>query len=894
MLSVNFLLVTKIGDISLQESAAVEPQAGQSESETQQSPTKKKKRKSTEAELNDTSQPAKRQHGRGRGRNRGRGSAIRATTETASRARGRGGRVAHAGKTRVRGRGKGRGARIIAPAHYLSLGSLRDYVSQNNASLQANAGILEPAVVLDVDEVLPSTSSSSPHNVSPSVASTENSPSKDSNSRLKETLIKKIGQMTEEDIRNAVTEKGVILSLQQSTNDSEESAKNHTETTEKDTEQESIDGNPVEGEAVVDETPMGPKELYKSDTHELSWICFHGHQIVLITSAEGKFIIMKELVKDVFGPRKPDKTQSHQTAYRALSMNLKIQHIYKTKEKRLRILYKDVDKEVFDVVCAILQEKKVLHKMPQRLGVLSLENALKLYHFITRVGTSQCIDAGEMCVKSYDRNSCKRRGEMELNYPLNFDETDNSMTVRSPKTSKLSNTTHTRALKNGPQKTVTISKPDEVIDLVSSDEESDLSDATLPYVDGQPIVNAEETAKSSISEPVIKEANIPNVVPDSLQVAPQCLNTIFYMDTMTINSDNITPEDDKQENLESQTAEINTAPTPLLTSSDSSIPDIKLKHEQKLDPQKSEEISDNVAVPNSEIPTSAIKFKQEFQQSTQKTEGSSGSAASLLSGCEIIDSATKFKQEDQMNIQNSKDNLDAVLSTETPASVTVKQEYLTSLEPSDKIPEIVVTPLVLNTGIAEPTKECEQDQSSAQRSEAKILDTAETFSGLTTEIPNSANASHKESESYPQNSKDESDSIAVPSDPDNETAILSHKSTDVNMAGKTTEEISNATASPSVANREMSASAKKFTGIKSFFDCMYDDNTDYYDEDDDDLTLIDLEGNEEKLIEEGERRVDELLEKRIRATTDEEIDRVWCKFCFMISLVTVLLLRSTR
>ena len=261
--------------------------------------------------------------------------------------------------------------------------------------------------------------------------------------------------------------------------------------------------------------------IRKTDRFTFSWVDFHGCKVLLINSEDGDYLAMKELVFEVFRPHRPEKSvhANRSTPFKDLSKTHKIQHIYKTKEKRLNIMYREIDPEILELVYQILFEKRVLHKKQNRLGMISLVNALRLYHFITKVGTSECSDINLQCVVPHDSSTHKtNKSEMDLVYPINFNQGPKHLkaeTVGNEVVKENAIKDSKVVMKNSaPSKSKTEivePSPNDIIEILDSDEEScasDTSTVTLPYVDG--------AAKPLTKElDISTEVNEPSASPDN-------------------------------------------------------------------------------------------------------------------------------------------------------------------------------------------------------------------------------------------------------------------------------------------------------------------------------------------------------------------------------------------
>lgn len=670
--------------------------------------------------------------------------------------------------------------------------------------------------------------------------------------------------------------------------------------------EKSIAVRKTEGVLNFDSTELHTKDnlVCKTDKHTLSWVWFHGRKLLLINSEDGDYLVMKELVFEAFNPCKPEKSlQGGQySQYKALPKTLKIQYIYQTKEKKLGIMYKPVGPEVFEIVVQLLTEKRVLHKKQPRLGVISLVDSLRLYHFITRVGTSECSDVHEQCVKPFNNQSTRERKPVDLIYPISSNETSSSLKTerkenhRKPnKGSKIDTNSNSGSAVSsnnafpGLEKSNT-SKPAKAIEVpqdvieISSDEESCHSDSTIPYINGAAlsdigdkfVISDSETqssdknaavtseieevheemiqdaGQSSLSEAgkeipssetlpsIIKEAmNTSDLAEPRLQVAPQSLNTFLLMDSMTVKTES------GNSSIESVDIEL------------SAVKDLNL------DARKDTELSGT-----KDLNSDATKETSNKISDTKKVEydltKSSGEIEKMY--------PTKYlrtKYSENIPEKSNENNVtysiaDRNLESKTSSKITDRR----SRSKSDD--DVVDQSLLSGNGVS--------DNFFKEKSDVDITDLSLETNAKTLIIT-------KKSETN-TNSSDSDVTAEVKTTQTGTTSLLlpyTDENSEVQKENKEmtegSEVIENA---KETCGTSTSSNASQFKGVKEFFNV---DDDDYNYQDDDDITLIDIDGYEEQLLDEGDRRIDELVELRNKAETEEEIEHAWSEWVFLLSFL---------
>ena len=635
--------------------------------------------------------------------------------------------------------------------------------------------------------------------------------------------------------------------------------------------------------------------IRKTDRYTFSWVEFHGCKILLINSEDGDYIAMKELVFEVFRPRRPEKSvqAGRYTPFKDLTKTHKIQHIYKTKEKRLHIMYKEIDPEIFELVYQILFDKKVLHKKQNRLGIISLVDALRLYHFITKVGTSECSDINVQCVVPHNSNTYHtRKREMDLIYPINFNqgsskllkaeecgsEADSVVDTKVPEVDTNSAPSKPQIPKNvnadKPKKTVE-PPPDDVIEILDSDDESCASDVTVPYVDGAgdnsllkeievkssatvarelPVNEAPQDTEHSIindldTDSVMQDTNpqteamqtdVQNGLNTSvlaqpdLPIAPQSLNTFWLMDSMTRTESEI---NDLGANTNANTLTYEKGSG---TTTEGSLVDKNIEMNAKSENTSKHGSSEMMCVDdiiNKTVTNTDILDETLCSVSNESRIGEHSieiTNSDVLVSKEITGAKYSGKESDitDIEIQNVADANEVCLdkNTETETNKT-------------EIPETQVTTQI----------------------ETPKLDIPNLVTAETSEL------SRNETDIHENNELHEKENV----EPKTTELVESSKSqteTNVQAAKATTEESESSTEVFGT-----SGTTDKFKGVKEFFD-VDDDDYDF-----DDITLIDIGNHAMELLDEGDKRIDELIQLRKDAKTDEEIDNAWGELYYFLS-----------
>ncbi|CAC5379404.1 unnamed protein product [Mytilus coruscus] len=131
-------------------------------------------------------------------------------------------------------------------------------------------------------------------------------------------------------------------------------------------------------------------ELISSITYPSFFITFHGKRVLCLNSSSGKLLLMREILRRNF-KEVVNKNSQHDT-----DMQKQFKTVYLAKERDLKICYNEIPEEHKNLAVKYLKAEKLLktQKMPAHLGVITLENALRLYHYMngTKTCSMNCLD----------------------------------------------------------------------------------------------------------------------------------------------------------------------------------------------------------------------------------------------------------------------------------------------------------------------------------------------------------------------------------------------------------------------------------------------------------------------------------------------------------------------
>ncbi|XP_063432757.1 uncharacterized protein LOC134714952 isoform X2 [Mytilus trossulus] len=135
---------------------------------------------------------------------------------------------------------------------------------------------------------------------------------------------------------------------------------------------------------ISNEQTKDTTELISSITYPSFFITFHGKRVLCLNSSAGKLLLMREILRRNFKEVVNKKSQNDN------DMQKQYKTVYLAKERDLKICYKEIPEEHKNLAVKYLKAEKLLktQKIPAHLGVITLENALRLYHYMN--GTKTC------------------------------------------------------------------------------------------------------------------------------------------------------------------------------------------------------------------------------------------------------------------------------------------------------------------------------------------------------------------------------------------------------------------------------------------------------------------------------------------------------------------------
>ena len=632
--------------------------------------------------------------------------------------------------------------------------------------------------------------------------------------------------------------------------------------------------------------------ISKTDRYTFSWVEFHGCKVLLINSEDGDYLAMKELVFEVFGPRRPEKSlqASRSTPFKYLSKTHKIQHIYKTKEKRLNIMYKEIDPEILELVYQILFDKKVLHKKQNRLGMISLVDALRLYHFITKVGTSECSDINVQCVVAHNSDTYKQnKREMDLVYPINF-----NVGAKSIKTETVVNKEKVEDAKKDSEvisKNISSTKPQtakpsiiEVIEIVDSDEEScasDTSTTTCPYIDGvasklnqDSLVPTKEDNVPE-NEPIKTEndLDLQEHLPTKTEIDPKSLQTFWLMDSMTKRY-----EWDVDE------------PTEILHANAVNEEIAQDSHTYAVSEEITQDSHTNEVSEGIVKDSNALTMSEEIAKDSHTNAVSEEIAKDSLTNA-VSEEVAKDSHTNAVSEEIAQDLHTYAVSEEIAqdSHTNAVSEEIAKDSHTNAVSEEIVkdsNALTMNGEIAKDSNVMTMSEEIAKDSHTNAVSEEVAKDSHTNAVSEeTANGSNLVTESTNSNAslaKESGNSVEITEVNTSESNKVTEKENEelitmelerINSKVETVLDIDSIDQVDEHENTrkvsDMPGSSDKFKSVEEFFD---DDELDF-----DDITLIDI-GTGMKLVDEGDRRIEQLGQLRKDAKTEDEIDHAWGEF----------------
>ena len=149
-------------------------------------------------------------------------------------------------------------------------------------------------------------------------------------------------------------------------------------------------------------------------TYPTFFVTFHGKRVLCLNSPSGKLLLMREILRRNFKDLVKSSCNNSEGQYK---------QVYLAKERDLKITYREIPEEHRSLAFKYLIFEKLLRekkKVPQHLGVISVEDALRLYHYMNglKACSERCIElwsppeesAKGTCSESEQiENRCERR-----------------------------------------------------------------------------------------------------------------------------------------------------------------------------------------------------------------------------------------------------------------------------------------------------------------------------------------------------------------------------------------------------------------------------------------------------------------------------------------------------
>ncbi|XP_076102343.1 uncharacterized protein LOC143071726 isoform X1 [Mytilus galloprovincialis] len=163
---------------------------------------------------------------------------------------------------------------------------------------------------------------------------------------------------------------------------------------------------------ISNEQTKDTTELISSITYPSFFITFHGKRVLCLNSSSGKLLLMREILRRNFKEVVNKKSQNDN------DMQKQYKTVYLAKERDLKICYKEIPEEHKNLAVKYLKAEKLIktQKIPAHLGVITLENALRLYHYMngTKTCSMKCLEMwspkeSDIILENTDKESPDRR-----------------------------------------------------------------------------------------------------------------------------------------------------------------------------------------------------------------------------------------------------------------------------------------------------------------------------------------------------------------------------------------------------------------------------------------------------------------------------------------------------
>ena len=143
------------------------------------------------------------------------------------------------------------------------------------------------------------------------------------------------------------------------------------------------------------------------------FVTFHGKRVLCLNSPSGKLLLMREILRRNFKDLVKSSSNNTEGQYK---------QVYLAKERDLKITYREIPEEHRSLAFKYLIFEKLLRekkKAPQHLGVISVEDALRLYHYMNglKAYSERCIELwsppDESTIETEAKGTCSESEQIE-------------------------------------------------------------------------------------------------------------------------------------------------------------------------------------------------------------------------------------------------------------------------------------------------------------------------------------------------------------------------------------------------------------------------------------------------------------------------------------------------
>lgn len=143
------------------------------------------------------------------------------------------------------------------------------------------------------------------------------------------------------------------------------------------------------------------------------FVTFHGKRVLCLNSPSGKLLLMREILRRNFKDLVKSSSNNTEGQYK---------QVYLAKERDLKITYREIPEEHRSLAFKYLIFEKLLRekkKAPQHLGVISVEDALRLYHYMNglKACSERCIELwsppDESAIEIEAKGTCSESEQVE-------------------------------------------------------------------------------------------------------------------------------------------------------------------------------------------------------------------------------------------------------------------------------------------------------------------------------------------------------------------------------------------------------------------------------------------------------------------------------------------------